>query len=557
MRLDHTDDHIFAAAVAADAFAEHVEGFAYTRCITEKQLEDPLLSLRRGFLQPLLGCFGHDVYYPQTPSGNRIDLASIVTRITNGAPFRFVASAAIVAGIVFVYFRWLHVNPTTVGFSFLLAVLLISAAWGLRYAIFSSILGTVAYNYFFLPPLFRFTISDPQNWVALLALLVTAVVASQLSERARRSATHANQRRREVERLYAFSQQLWVSENVFELLNLIPKYIVEVFGVSGAALFLEGKQEVYYFDEASRTLFAIDRLNAISDRGEPVLEREKRLCYMPLRMGMRSVGALGLSSCDLSRESLEAIGSLVAISIERANTVEKLTRTEAARETDRLRSMLLDSVTHEFRTPLTAIKASAETLLSDVELDKLQRKDLLVVINQESDRLNRLVGEAAEVSQLDSHQLQPQMEPHHIQKALDAALRICQPILAQHSVEVNIPDQLPAIRMDVERIAEVISQLLENAAKYSLAGTPIHITAELRNSELVTSVADHGPGIDELEQQMIFEKFYRGRDQRMIVQGTGMGLAIAKAIVELHGGKIGVTSQLGRGSLFYFSLPAE
>ena len=475
--------------------------------------------------------------------------------VINGPIFRFTVSAVIVAGIVFVYFRWIHVNPTTVGFSFLLAVLLISAAWGLRYAIFTSILGTVAYNYFFLPPLFRFTIADPQNWVALLAFLVTAVIASQLSERARRSATHANQRRREVERLYAFSQQLWVSENVFELLNLIPKHLVEVFGVSGAALFLEGKQEVYYFDEASRTLFAIDRLNAISDRGEPVLEREKRLCYMPLRMGMRSVGALGLSSCDLSRESLEAIGSLVAISIERANTVEKLTRTEAARETDRLRSMLLDSVTHEFRTPLTAIKASAETLLSDVELEKPQRKDLLVVINQESDRLNRLVGEAAEVSQLDSHQLQPQMEPHHIQEALDAALQICQPTLAQHSVEVNIPEQLPAIRMDVERIAEVISQLLENAAKYSPAGTPIHITAELRNSELVTSVADHGPGIDELEQQMIFEKFYRGRDQRMIVQGTGMGLAIAKAIVELHGGKIGVTSQPGRGSVFYFSLP--
>ena len=223
--------------------------------------------------------------------------------LTSGAIFRFTASAVIVAGIVFVYFRWIHVNPTTVGFSFLLAVLLISAAWGLRYAIFTSILGTVAYNYFFLPPLFRFMIADPQNWVALLAFLVTAVVGSQLSERARRSATHANQRRREVERLYAFSQQLWVSENVFELLNLIPKHLVEVFGVSGAALFLEGKQEVYYFDEASRTLFAIDRLNAISDRGEPVLEREKRLCYMPLRMGMRSVGALGLSSCDLSREA--------------------------------------------------------------------------------------------------------------------------------------------------------------------------------------------------------------------------------------------------------------
>jgi two-component system, OmpR family, sensor histidine kinase KdpD len=478
-----------------------------------------------------------------------------VRRVTDSTIFRFVASTAIVSAIVLVFFRWLHVNPTTVGFSFLLAVLLISAAWGLRYSIFTAILATVAYNYFFLPPLFKFTIADPQNWVALLAFLATAAVASQLSERVRRSAAYANQRRREVERLYGFSQQLWLSENVFELLNLIPKHIVESFDVSGAAFFLEGKQEVYFFDEASRSLFSVDQLKAICDRGEPVLEREKRTCFMPLRMGMRSVGSLGLMGCDLSRESLEAIGSLVAISIERTNTVEKLTRTEAARESDRLRSMLLDSITHEFRTPLTAIKASAETLLSDIELDKSQQKDLLVVINQESDRLNRLIGEAAEVSQLDSHQLQPRFETHQIREAIDAAVQASHQATGKHSLDVMIPEKLPAVRMDVQRITEVTVQLLDNAAKYSPPGTPIHITAELRGSEVVTSVADHGSGIDEVEQQMIFEKFYRGRDQRMIIQGSGMGLAIAKAITELHGGKIGVTSQLGRGSVFYFSLP--
>jgi len=478
-----------------------------------------------------------------------------VKRVTENPIFRLTFSAAIVAGIVLVYFRWIHVNPTTVGFSFLLAVLLFSAAWGLRYAIFTAVLATVVYNYFFLPPLYRFTIADPQNWVALIAFLITAVLASQLSERAHRSAMHANQRRREVERLYAFSQQLWLSENVFELLNLIPKHIVESFLLSGAALFVEGKQEVYYFDEASRSLFPVDKLNAISDRGEPELQRESRICYMPLRMGMRSVGAFGLSGCDLSRESLEAIGSLVAISIERTNTVEKLTRSEANRETDRLRSMLLDSVTHEFRTPLTAIKASAETLLSDAELDKPQRNDLLLVINQEGDRLNRLIGEAAEVSQLDSGGLQPDIEPHQIREAIDAALSTCQPTLGGHAVELSIPQQLPAVPMDVARITEVISQLLMNAAKYSPVGTPIHITVDLRNSEVVTSIADHGPGIDELEQQMIFEKFYRGRDQRTLIQGTGMGLAIAKAIVELHNGKIGVTSQVGKGSVFHFSLP--
>lgn len=481
---------------------------------------------------------------------------------------RFAASAAIVSVVILIYSKWLHVNPTTVGFTFLLVVLVVSAVWGLRYAIFAAILATAGYNYFFLPPLYKFTIADPQNWVALFAFLFTAMVASELSERARREAAGSNQRRSEVERLYAFSQQLLVSDNVFGLLNIIPKYIVDCFGVAGAAMFVEGRQETYFFDTSSQSLFPVEQLKAISSRGEPVLDREHRICYMPLRMGVRSVGAIGLSGCDLSRETLEAIGSLAAIAIERANTVETLTRTEAARESDRLRSILLDSVTHEFRTPLTSIKASAETLLADLQtdksqldkpqLDKTQRADLLAVINEESDRLDRLVGEAAEVAQLDSHQLEFHFELHAIRDAIDMALQQSRTALQRHTVDVKIPDNVPPIKMDLERISEVLVHLLENASKYSPPGTPIHVVAELRlGGEVVTSVADHGPGIDDIEQDMIFEKFYRGRRLRTSVQGTGMGLAIAKAIVELHGGTIGVRSQVGRGSVFFFTLRAE
>jgi two-component system sensor histidine kinase KdpD len=481
---------------------------------------------------------------------------------------RFVASAAIVSVVILIYSKWLHVNPTTVGFTFLLVVLVVSAVWGLRYAIFAAILATAGYNYFFLPPLYKFTIADPQNWVALFAFLFTAMVASELSERARREAGESNQRRSEVERLYAFSQQLLVSDNVFGLLNTIPKYIVDCFGVTGAAMLVEAKQETYFFDPSSQSLFPVEQLKAISSRGEPVLNREHRICYMPLRMGVRSVGAIGLSGCDLSRETLEAIGSLAAIAIERANTVETLTRTEAARESDRLRSILLDSVTHEFRTPLTSIKASAETLLADLQtdksqldkphLDKTQRADLLAVINEESDRLDRLVGEAAEVAQLDSHQLEFHFEQHSIRDAIDMALQQSRTALQRHTVDVKIPDNLPPIKMDVERISEVLVHLLENASKYSSPGTAIHVMAELRlGGEVVTSVADHGPGIDDIEQDMIFEKFYRGRRLRTSIQGTGMGLAIAKAIIELHGGTIGVRSQVGRGSVFFFTLHAD
>jgi len=165
--------------------------------------------------------------------------------------------------------------------------------------------------------------------------------------------------------------------------------------------------------------------------------------------------------------------------------------------------VLLDSVTHEFRTPLTAIKASAETLLSDVQLEKPERRDLLMVINEEGDRLNRLIGEAAEVAQLDSHQLQFHFEPHQINEPVQAAMQITKQALQEHPLEVNLPSSLPAVRMDVERVTEVLVHLLENAGKYSLPSTAIHVSAELRDSEILTSVADHGAGIDEMEQDIL------------------------------------------------------
>ena len=462
---------------------------------------------------------------------------------------------AIDAVIVWFYFKQVHVNPTTVGFTFLLAILVVSANWGLRYALLMAVVATLAYNYFFLPPLLHFTIADPQNWVALVVFLITALIASQLSERARREALQSNQRRQEVERLYAFSQQLLLADNVFGLLNSVPAYIVESFGVEGAALFLENKQKTYFSDIALQTSLPVEELKSVCGRGEPMRDRQRGICLMPLRLGVRSIGSFGITGCNLSRETLEAIGSLVAIAMERAGTMEKLSRTEAARESDRLRSLLLDSVTHEFRTPLTAIKASAETLMSEAKLDRPQLQELLAVINEESDRLNRLVGEAAEVAQLDARQVELRFEPHRIRQAVDLAVQESKHALEHHPIEITVPDSLPSMKMDLDRIIEVLAQLLDNAGKYSPPDSPIHITADVRGGQLVTSVADHGPGIDDIEQAMIFEKFYRGRDQRLSIQGTGMGLAIAKAIVELHGGTIGVTSQVGRGSVFYFSLP--
>ena len=462
-----------------------------------------------------------------------------------------------VAAIFFITisFRTIHVNnPTTVALTFLLTVLIVSTVWGLRVSVFTAVVGTLAFNFYFLPPVGTFTVADPQNWFALFAFLVTAVIASQLSARVRREALNANERRQDVERLYLFSQKLLTSDNVVELLNLLPRYIVDAFGVRAAAISLPDRGDVYRSTPDIGGLEAHD-LQLVCSRGEPRIDPQRQLAFMPLRLGLRTVGSLGVSGSRLSRQTLDAMSSLIAIAIERVRAVENLSRTEASRESEQLRSVLLDSITHEFRTPLTAIKASVTSLLSSSGLDPEQSRELLTVINEESDRLNRLVGEAAEMAQLDANQVELHLGAHSIREALDAVIENSHNILGRHPIEIRLPADLPKVRMDAARIEEVLMHLLENAAKYSPADAPIQVTGEVRNRQLMTSVSDRGTGIDDFEQALIFDKFYRGRNQRMAVQGTGMGLAIAKAIIEAHHGTIGVTSQLGHGSVFYFTLP--
>jgi len=479
-------------------------------------------------------------------------LVPATTRSATG----YLTAALSIAGVALVGYLWLHFNSTTMALVFLLGVLAISAVWGLRQAVFMSVAATFVLDYFFLPPIGTFSIADPHNWVALVTFLVTAIAVSELSARARREARSAIGRRRELERLYAFSQLLLSSDSPAELLNLIPRYVVDSFGIRSAAILLSSRSDIYRSGPTIDGLESHD-LQMVCLRGEPRLDAIHQLAFMPLRMGMRVVGCMGVAGSALSRQTLEAIGSLVAISIERAGAVEKLSRAEAARESEQLRSVLLDSVTHEFRSPLTAIKASVTSLLASPNHSPEEKQELLTIINEESDRLNRLIGEAAEMAQLDANKVEFRFESAPVGNVVAEALEEMKQLLVQHPVEVRIPDNLPNARMDQAHIKEVLVHLVENAAKYSPAGAPIRVTAEAKETDqmLTISIADRGPGIDDFEQSLVFEKFYRGRNQRVQVHGTGMGLAICKAIVEAHGGLLGLTSQLGHGSVFYFSLP--
>jgi two-component system sensor histidine kinase KdpD len=475
-------------------------------------------------------------------------------RFSLRAALRYLACAAILALMVFVYAKPLHVNPTTVAMSFLLAILSVAAVWGLRYALPMSIGAALCFNFFFLPPVGTLTIADTQNWVALFAFFFAALVGSNLSERARRQTQEAHQRRWEVERLYVFSQHLLVADNVLELVKTLPRYVTEVFGSTHAALFLPSRDQIYRSDSERQEIPSED-LREAAGRNELMIDPARKIAVTPLRMGIRTIGSFGMTGELPSRQTLEAVGSLIATAIERARAVEELTHTTASQESERLRSALLDSVTHEFRTPLTAIKASVTTLRSGARLSADDQQDLLAVIDEESDRLNHLVGEAVQMAQLDAQEVKLDLAPHQIREAIDGALTDSKQSLADHPVEIRLPEHLPAVAMDITWITKVLQHLLENAAKYSASGAAIFVSSEVKNGRLVTSVADRGAGIDDLERSMVFDKFYRGQGQRHRVQGTGMGLAIVKAIVEAHGGRVEVTSQLGHGSVFSFGLP--
>jgi two-component system sensor histidine kinase KdpD len=467
---------------------------------------------------------------------------------------RYAAALATVLAITIFYRHTHRFNVTTVAFTYLLAILGVSVLWGLSISVFMSLAATLAYNYYFLPPTGTFTIADPQNWVALVTFLVTSVLASDLATRARNQAAEANRRRREVERLYGFSQRLLSAGNPIELLNAIPRQIVDMFEVGAAALFLTDKQKVYRSGMNLPQLDA-DYLKAVIAREEIRVDEEHSVCFAPLRMGSRILGSVGISGPVLSRQSLEALGSLIAVAIERAHAIEMVGKTEAAREGERLKSALLDAITHDFRTPLTSMKASVTTLLSTAKLDDGQRYELLEIINEECDRLNRLVGEAGEMARLEAGDVKLHLEPLRVHDLITGALDVCKGTLGIRLVRIELRNPDLQVHADLARAREVLVHLVENANLYSTPDRPITVSAEEKDDFVVFSVADQGPGIGETELGLIFDKFYRGTDQRYRVQGTGMGLPIAKAIVEAHGGTINVISQLGQGSVFSFTLP--
>ena len=466
-----------------------------------------------------------------------------------------VLTAAALA-IVVLFRQVLHVNPTTAALCFLMLVVMTASRWRLAYSVYLSVLCTVLYNFFFLPPVGRLTITDPNNWVALAAFLACSVLVSHLSEQEHQHAENAERGRREVERLYEFSQQLLLQEDLRSVARTTPSVAAAAFGFGAVALYVRDDEGAYYSDPRNELLPLVD-LRLAANQSDTGAWSRNGLHVIPLALGMRSLGVLAMTGGEYSPPTYEAIGSLVAIALERAATVERSSRLEASREGERLRMALLDSVTHDLRTPLTSIRAAATTMVSQPDLPEAQRAELAAVVDEESARLDRLIGQAVEMAQLDAEAVRIDAKPQDMRELMEMTVDEMRPVLRDRSVEVQVPADVPRAPMDRALVQRVLRHLIENAVKYSPAGSPIELSAVSDEYRLRVTVADRGPGIDPGEQPFVFDKFFRGKKQRVQPTGTGMGLAIAKAIVEVHGGGIELTSEVGKGARFTFWLPLQ
>jgi two-component system sensor histidine kinase KdpD len=457
--------------------------------------------------------------------------------------------------IVVVYRRVLHVNQTTVALTFIVLVLLVATRWRLAYSVYLSLLCTFLYNFFFLPPIGTLTISDPQNWVTLGAFLAASVLVSHLADRERRAAAQSEARREDVERLFEFSEQLLLHDDLPALARTAPSLIASIFKLGAVALYVRQQGRAYYSDP-NNELLPLERLRAAAEEPESQANSAPGVRVLALALGMQSSGVLALTEANYAEGMYEAIAGLMAIALERAAALASFSHIEASREGERLRSALLDSVTHELRTPLTAIRAAATMLISQHEIAESDRREMYAVVEEESARLDRLIGQAVEMAQLDSESLQVRPEPQSLREVIDLALEDTRSLVRSRAIEVNVPEDQPLVAMDRELVRRVLRQLIENAAKYSPANLPISLSSELLEDRLVVTVSDRGSGIDAADQPFVFDKFFRGK-QRERVQGSGMGLAIAKAILRAHGGGIDVSSSAERGTSFRFWLPVN
>ncbi len=445
-----------------------------------------------------------------------------------------------------------NARATTAGMVFLVVVVVTASQAELVIALYGALLCAISFDYFFLPPMHTFTLAGPQEWVSMLTFAVSSVVAGRVAERARKQKDQAEQRREDVERLYLLSQEMMLHEDAAALMRDLPSMVAKICGLGSVLLFVQERDQ-YFSTEAE--LPALFKANLREVTGGAAIVAEDGFEAHALMVGMRAVGAMAWKPSSLSREAATAVCAQVGIAITRAIAIEATARMEASREGERLRAALIDSLTHELRTPLTSIRAAATTLTQNEGLDDEVRRELATVVDEESAHLDALIGEAVEMAELDAKVLKVQSAPQHTRMLLEHAVEASRRALARHQVTLMVQEPDTPVWFDAKLLGRVFRHLIENAAQYSPPESRIVLRSRRVEGRLEFEVEDSGPGIDKGDLPHIFEKFYRGKKGAKLGKGTGMGLAIARAITLAHGGGIAVESNPEHGSVFRFWVP--
>jgi two-component system sensor histidine kinase KdpD len=476
--------------------------------------------------------------------------------------------AALVVGLILHRFF----AGTTVPLIFLTAVLASAIAYGLWPALAASLTSVLAYNFFFLPPLYTFTISDPANIVTLFFFAVVAVIASNLTSRVRNQALVARQRAKTTEDLYLFSRKLGSAVTMDDLLWATAYQIALMLKVRVVLLLPEGEtvsvragyppEDVLDEADLAAAKWCWEN-NRPAGRGADTLPGAKWL-FLPMRTGRGSVGVVGLDSdrpgpllTPDQRRLLDALSDQAGLAIERINLAQDVDQAKLAAEADRLRSALLTSISHDLKTPLVSILGSITSLRAySGSFDDGTKDQLMATIQEETERLNRFIANLLDMTRLESGAVEPNMALVDLSEVVNSAVKRAERILARHRVELHLPPDLPMVKIDFVLFEQVLFNLLDNAAKYSPAGTLIRLEAVQADGEVRLQVIDEGAGVPADDLERIFDKFYRVHATDRRRAGTGLGLAICRGFVEAMGGRIVAGNRGDRpGAAFTVALP--
>jgi two-component system, OmpR family, sensor histidine kinase KdpD len=464
------------------------------------------------------------------------------------------------------------IGPTNSDLVFLTAVVAVAVRFGLWPSLLACVASALAYNFFFLPPIYTFTIADPHNVTAFGFFTLVAVIVSSVAARGRTQALATMERARTTESLYAFSRKLagagtlddvlWAT--AYQTALMLKVRVVLLLPELGSIAVKAGYPPEDILDDAdiAAAKWAWEN-NRVAGRGSDTLPGAKRL-FLPMHTGRGAVGVMGIDSdrpgplvTPDQRRLLDALGDQGALAIERVRLVEEMDRVERVAETERLRSALLTSISHDLKTPLAAVLGSASTLrdLAD-KLSASEKTELLGTIIDESERLNRFIANLLDMTKLEAGAITPNVAFHDLGEIVGSALRRASRILVRHEVELELAPDLPMLELDAVLFEQVLFNLLDNAAKYAPPETTIRIQAWRSGDAVCLRVLDEGSGIPASDLEHIFDKFYRAHKTDQVRAGTGLGLAISRGFVEAMHGTIFAANRSDRsGAMFTVSLP--